>query len=386
MSRDWNLKNRLYSLLVPWFMDGSLSLVQTAMPILAVRLGATSLALGTISLVAQTVRLPICFTSGPVSERVGRKRLIVPAAAAITLSYILFARAQTITQLVVLYTLALASIGAFYPALQAMIGDVSRRGELTRNLGAFNIGWCVGGGLAALAARPAIERFGLRTSFYFATVWAIIALIVVLIWRKNGPAEVSEEDAAAFAEQDNPTLLVISRMGMFTGFFGYTMVRMLFPKLAISTLGWSDLSVAWSVAFLPVGQGSGMLATTAAPWWRGKLWPQIAAQSLLGVSGLIVALNSAPFVLGVAFFALGFAQSIAYTSALYQGLAARRNRGRSTGIHEGIVASGGITGSMVGGVIAQWLSPRAPYVALACVAAACLVATVVIVCRSAKQQ
>ncbi len=133
-------------------MDGSLSLVQTAMPLLAVRLGATAMTLGTISLAAQTVRLPICFTSGRISERVGRKTLIVPAACAITLAYVLFARAQSTAQIVLLYTLTLASIGAFYPSLQAMIGDVSGRGQLTKNLGAFNIGWCVGGGLAALAA------------------------------------------------------------------------------------------------------------------------------------------------------------------------------------------------------------------------------------------
>jgi MFS family permease len=372
------VKNRLYSLLVPWFMDGSLSLVQTAMPLLAVRLGADALALGTISLVAQCVRLPICFTSGPRSERVGRKTLIVPSAVAIIISYALFARAHSIAQIVLLYTLALASIGGFYPALQAMIGDVSRRGQLTRNLGAFNIGWCVGGGLAALAAKPIMAAFGLRNSFYFAMAWATLALVVVLIWRKDGPNEVSEEDRAAFAAQDNPALLIVSRMGMFTAFFGYTMVRMLFPKLAVSSLHWSDLEVAWSVAFLPVGQGVGMLATTATPWWRGAFWPQVGAQLLLGGSGVMVALYSSPTLLAAAFGALGFAQSITYTSALYQGLAARRNRGRNTGIHEGIVASGGITGSLAGGVVAQWLSPRAPYVVLTCAAAVCLITTATI--------
>lgn len=363
-------------------MDGSLSLVQTAMPLLAVRLGATAFTLGTISLVAQSVRLPICFTSGRISEKVGRKKLIVPAACAITLSYILFARAQSTTQLMLLYTLALASIGGFYPSLQAMIGDVSARGRLTKNLGAFNIGWCVGGGLAALSAGVVIS-FGLRNSFYVAAVWSVIATLLVISWRSERVGEASSEDAAAFAAQENGPLLVISRVGLFTAFFGYTMVRMLFPRLAITSLGWSETSVAWSVALLPVGQGIGMMTTTAAPWWRGKLWPQIGAQCLLLASGLTVASTSQPAVLAAAFFALGYAQSITYTAALYHGLSARKNRGKNTGIHEGIVASGGITGSLIGGVVAQWISPRAPYVVLACAAAACLVTTAVIYRRRA---
>lgn len=377
------MKNRLYSLLIPWFMDGSLSLAQTAMPLLAIQLGASSMTLGLISLVAQTVRLPICFTSGRISERVGRKKFMIPGACAITLSYILFARAQSNTQILLLYTLALAAIGGFYPSLQALIGDVSQRGQLTKNLGMFNIGWCVGGGIAALSA-GVIIGFGLRTSFYFAAAWSTIATLLVISWKSDRPREVTAEDAAAFAAQDYPGLLVISRLGMFTSFFGYTMVRMLFPKLAVSTLGWSDTTVAWTVAFLPIGQGTGMLITTVSPWWRGKLWPQAGAQALLLTSGLLVAATSNPAILCIAFLALGCAQSVTYTAALYHGLSARRDRGKNTGLHEGIVASGGITGSLIGGVVAQWISPRAPYIALGCMAAACLVTTVVYRSRIAR--
>lgn len=369
------MKNRLYSLLIPWFMDGSLSLVQTAMPLLAVRLGASAMMLGTISMVAQAFRLPVCLTSARASEKVGRKAMILPSAALMTLAYMLFANARSAGQMIPIYAVALVALGGFYPSLQALIGDVSARGQLTKNLGAFNIGWCVGGGIAALAAKLVIQQLGLRESFFIAAGLSLTAGLLVLSWRSGRAGEVSEEDAAVFAAQFNPTLLLIARMGLFTAFFGYTVVRMLFPKLAVEQLGWSEAEVAFSVAFLPIGQGSGMLLTTISPWWRGKLWPQAAAQIVILASGLTVTRASNASTLAVAFLLLGCSQSVTYTAALYHGLSARKERGKNTGTHEAIVAGGGITGSLVGGVVAQSLSPRAPYLALSCLALACLAAT-----------
>ena len=356
-------------------MDGSLSLAQTAMPILAVRLGATSIALGTISWVAQLVRLPICFTSGRLSERVGRKTLILPAAFAISCAYLLFARAQSTAHIMILYTVALAAIGAFYPALQALIGDVSRQGQLTRNLGAFNIGWCVGGGAAALAA-GALIKFGLGFAFHVAAASSFVAGVLVVAWgsgKSNGRDDANEPTAAP--TEDTGPLLLVSRLGLFTAFFGYATVRILFPKVAISTLGWSEQSVAWTVSALPVGQACGMLATTAAPWWRGKVWPQVAAQTAMLVCGATIWKASSPVILGPAFFGIGVSLSVAYTAALYHGLSSRVDKGKNAGIHEAVVAAAGITGSLLGGVLAQVVSPRAPYVALGCLAAACLVTT-----------
>jgi MFS family permease len=361
-------------------MDGALALVQTAMPLLALRLGATSMLLGTIGWVAQAIRLPVCLTAGHLSEKVGRTRIIVPAACVFVIGCILFGHARSNLQVIVLYAMVMTAIGWFYPPLQALIGDVSERGQLTKNLGAFNIGWCVGGAVMGVAARWMVGA-GLPVAFYAAAAAGVAALSLVLLWRRGtrGPvAHKPEEADQPAAPDDDGTLLLIARMGHFTGFFGYATIRILFPKLARSGLHWSETTIATAVAMVLVGQAAGILAANVSPWWRGKLWPQMMAQAVMLASGVVIALSASPIILGAAFLAVGGSLAIAYTAALYHGLSSRKDRGRNTGIHEALVAAGGISGCLIGGLVAQRISLTAPYHLLAGLAGSCLVVSAVL--------
>lgn len=370
------LKDRHYSLLVPWFMDGALAFMQTAVPLLALRFGASAILLGTIGWVAQAMRLPVCFTSGRLSEKVGRTKVIVPAALIFVCVCILFSFARSTNQIIILYAVAMAAIGGFYPPLQALVGDMSQRGQLTKNLGSFNIGWCVGGAVAAVAARWVIGA-SLVFAFYAAAVGGVIAAVFVLLWRRasNSREPVEQEEAAAVPAENSGPLLIIARMGHFTGFFGYAAIRILFPKVGVSALHWSESRVAAVISLVLVGQAIGILGTNISPWWRGKLWPQLAAQFGMLMCALVIVFSASPLVLGTAFFGYGVAMTVAYTAALYHGLSGRKDRGRNTGIHESLVAAGNIAGCLIGGLVADKISLAAPYVVVACLAGLCLITT-----------
>ena len=368
----------MYSLLVPGFMDGGIVFLQTAMPLLAVRLGASVMLLGTIGMVAQAVRLPICFTSGHLSERLGRAAICVPAACLCALGCGFLGLAKSNAQVMVLYTFAIASFGAFYPPLQAMIGDVSERGQLRKNLGMFNVGWCVGGAVTALGARWLIGA-GLASLFYVAAGMNLLAGMLVLTWRRGATRRPVASDAPESEPGDDyGSLLLVARMGHFISFYGYGTIRILFPKVAISQLHWSEATVATVVAQLLVGLGAGILVCNAAPWWRGKLWPLVMAQLVMCACAASVLWTRTPVLVGAAFFGFGVAQSTVYTSALYYGLSGRKDRGKNAGIHESLVAAGGISGCLFGGIVAQKIALSAPFGLLACLAGACVVATVVI--------
>lgn len=373
--REGSLRNRLYSFLIPWFSDGALALVQTAVPLIAIRFGASFMMLGIMGFVAQAVRMPICVTAGHLSEKTGRAAIIVPAAVTVAISSIGLALAHSNYQVIVLYSILLAAIGAFYPPLQALVGDVSKRGQLTKNLSMFNMGWCIGGAVMAIAARWLVPM-GLPSTLYVAAAGTFVAAGLVLTWRgkavdRSSPDEVT---ATAVPAIEPRNLLLIARMGHVLGFFSFSTVRMVFPKLGIE-LGWTEARVAGVVALLLWGQAVGMMLASASPWWRGKLWPQVMAQCLMLASGLAVALFSSPVLLGAAFFGVGASQSIAYTAALYHGLSARRSLGRNTGIHESLVAAGNISGSLLGGLAASLIAPRAPYVLIALLASVSLIST-----------
>jgi hypothetical protein len=125
-------------------------------------------------------------------------------------------------------------------------------------------------------------------------------------------------------------------------------VRMLFPKLGKTELLWSEPMIALVVSMMLVGEAVGIIGTSLHPWWRGKLWPQIASQSVILCGGIAAAFASSPVVFGAAFFLIGASITVPYTAALYYGISGEK-RGKNAGIHEGIVAAGGVIGCLTGG-------------------------------------
>jgi len=366
---------RAFSFAIPALMDGMIALVQVALPLLAMQFGASAWFLGLLGWTAPGLRLPVCFGAGMLSEKVRRTRVIIPAAVVAALACIGLARAGNNSHVLVMYILFMVAIGAFYPALQAFIGDRSPKGELRKNLSAFNAGWTIGGSVCGLAAG---YIFAVRRGLPF-EVGAFLAVAVILLvyaWSASSD-RISRAGLYANSIPSGPgpgPLLAIARMGHFLGFFAYAAARQLFPKLAVD-LGMRPGEIGLLVGTLLVGQALGIAVAGAGPWWRGKLWPQMLAQAMVLVSGLIVFAVSTRALFAAAFLIQGVGLGIAYTGALYYGLQARTNMGRNTGVHESLVAGGNIAGSLVGGATAEFISLRTPYMATAVLAGLLMLAS-----------
>lgn len=377
MSNNRGISTRAYSFLLSALMDGTLAMVQTCLPLLAIRFGAGAWFLGMLGWIPQAFRLPFCFTSGLLSDRIGRVRVLIPAAVIVLVTCILLAYARSNNQALIIYMLLMAAVGAYFPALQAFIGDHSPRGELRKNLTFFNLGWTVGSAVCGLAAG---FLFVIWTSLPFIIGASLIAILIFIImsWARK-PADMADNADAPVetASADSPgPLLFIARTGHFLGFFGYALVRNIFPKLGVD-LHISESSIGVLIAMMLVGEASGIFVAGMGPWWRGKLWPLILAQSMMLVSGLLIFKAGSPVAFGIAFFVHGLSLGIAYTGALYYGLQSRTNMGRNTGIHESLVASAIILGSLMGGTAGQFVSLRAPYIIFSMLALASMISCLI---------
>lgn len=361
-------RNQIYSFLIPSFMDGLLGLVQTAIPLLAMRLGASVFFLGMLGWIPQAVRLPLCMTSGMLSDKFGRVRVILASTVIAVLACIGLALAHTNLQVIVIYSFLMASVGAFYPSLQAFVGDRSVQGDLRRNLSAFNLGWTIGGAICATTAGFLLVA-GVSLPFVAGATMAMGVFLLVLSWSRSAataPAAVIE-DAVSHPVANSVQLLLIARVGHFLGFFGYGMVRNIFPKLAKS-LHMDEKVVGLVAGTIIVGEAVGMLISSSGPWWRGKLWPLILAQSMMVIAAYVIFIASSTYLLAGAIFFYGASMVITYTGALYYGLQSSERRGRNTAIHESLVAGSIIMGSLIGGTSAQLFSLRTPYIILSAIA------------------
>ncbi len=379
MDKSSSTRTRGFSFAIPALMDGCIGFVQTAVPLLAIRFGASPLFLGNMWSISQGARLPVCMTTGLLSEKVGRTRVIIPAAALATLTAIGLAFSANNAHIFVYYFFFMISVGAFYPSLQAFIGDNSAKGELRKNLSAFNIGWTIGGSACTLVAG---YLFAAHKAWPFA-VGALLAagsIWFVRAWSRmhvSGGAQENGEGIdpmllSSSTEGPGP-LLMIARSAHFVGFFGYSAIRSMFPKLGY-TLGYSDGAIGLLLGTMLVGQAVGIFIAGASPWWRGKLWPLVMALLMAIVSGLAIALVQSKALYAAAFLIQGISLGIAYTQALYYGLQARTKMGKNSGIHESLVAAGNISGGFVGGIAAQFISLRAPYAAFAVLSSLILIA------------
>jgi len=362
-------------MLAPWFADGALSMVFAAAPLLAQHQGVGVIFLSSMSVIAQTVRLPLCLIAGKLSERLGRKQVSITAAILTLIGCIGLATSQSAWTTCLFFALCVASMGAFYPPLQAFIGDVSGPGRLAKNLGAFNVGWCVGSAVAAqIAAR--LLKLGFAQTFLCSAVFIIIAMLVLVLWKKPKELTAAEVENVAPPKviPGNDIWLLIGRFGHFTGFFGYAAIRIIFPELG-KALHWTDPEKASITGFLLWGLGTGIFITGISPWWRGKIWPQLAAHAGMAASAVGMGIFQDKILLGASFLVFGTCMAICYTTAIYHGLAARSKMGRNMGIHEALVAAGQISGSIIGGIAAQQLGLRSPYFILAGVAACAMISS-----------
>lgn len=372
------IHTRIYSLLVPTCMDGMMGMVQTALPLLAISFGASAWFLGILGSIPQFLRLALCLLSGPISDRVGRMRLMLPAAVICMLVCTGFGFAGRKEELLVLYALLLGALGTFYPSFEAFIGDHSRQGELRKNLAWFNVGWSTGG---ALCATTAGFLFAESHAFPFLAA-ACLALVgggLVVHWSRMplvGHHADMEGEVSGKTNGGPGALLLIARTGHFLGFFGLSIMRNIFPKLA-SEMGMKVGTIGLITGMVLVGQGLGMFLSGIGPWWRGKLWVQVVAQLSMACAGLVVFGASSKPVLGAAMLLLGLMSGISCTGALYYGLQSRSKMGTNTGIYESLIAGAFILGSFLGGLMAQRVSIRSPYLMFACLSLLCATSSVI---------
>jgi MFS family permease len=373
MERLQAIRTRIYSFVIAACMDGMLGFVILATPLFAIRLGADAWQLGALGWVAQLIRVPFTLYSGRLSDRIGRTRVIYPSALIGLAGCVGLVLSTSYVQVLIWYTCVMIAMGGFYPALMAFIGDRSPQGELRRNLSFFNAGWASSCSVCGLAVGVMLPR-GVWTPFAAGAVLVGLAGLLVVVWSRlhctNAPAPAADTEPQPVPSSPG-VLLIIARIGLGLTVAGFAIVTSLFPKLG-SQLLMSESRISIVVGMLLIGQAAGILACSAGPWWRGKLWPHLASQGMSLAAGLVVVLTRSEILFGAAFLVLGVGIGITYSAALYYGLQARLEMGKNTGIHESMIAVASVVGNLVGGATAQAFSLRTPYLVLAALSGAAL--------------
>ena len=132
---------------------------------------------------------------GRVSDRIGRRAVLVPAMLALTLAVGLLSVVRSLPLVVVIGAIFGAGHGMLYPTMNAWVADWSSPKNIGRTQSLFSGSYSLGISSCAFFFGTIVERYGYPTMFSVASAVSVIGLAVFLTGPKDLPGEPTNEPA-----------------------------------------------------------------------------------------------------------------------------------------------------------------------------------------------
>lgn len=344
--------NRILLFLIPFFFESMVSYFIKGIPFLTIDLGGDQAQIGLISSIIIAAQLPLYFIMGFLTKKFGKYGVMSAGLFLMVVFSILTVFMKNIPLMAVIATICYLGHAIFYPALQALMGDLSDKERMSKDVGIYNMGWCFGASMVGLTSPYICDLFGIKFMFYSAGLCGILAsvfLIVNYIQTKNREiVKLEEENNDDNVPKNNDEYLIIGRLGMFLGYFTYTSLTLILPKILLD-LNWSESTILFVTGLFVVGQAIGIIGCAFLTFWKGRIFPQYIANIIFILSALLTIVAPIPWVLGTIYFITGLGMSMCYTMALFHAVSSHSSvRAKNTGMHEGVVASGMVGGTLIG--------------------------------------
>ena len=310
-----------------------------------------------------------CLASGRLADRFGRRRLALVACGLSCIWWVLVPFSPSWRPTLVLVSLIGASLALYWPALQAWLADavLDAGGNLTRAVGLFNIAWCLGV-IVGPVVTGSVWAHNWRLAFWIPA--CVLLLLTVILYRTPEKHHRTVHDREAMPSDLPPqatpktarVFLHLAWVGNFSVWFAGGTLLAFYPKLA-STLDISTATVGFCLAAFRTGQLLVSWSATSTQRWQYRLGPLLLANGA-GFCGLSIVFGAhRPVWFATGFCLLGACAGLTYASSLYYSLAGKvDDRGKNSGLHEAVLGSGGMLGPLLGGIAAQWIGLRAPFV------------------------
>lgn len=352
-------------------------IVMPILPLWAETFGASPTEIGLLSASYSLMQVIFAPLWGRLSDRVGRRPVILVTLAGSALSSLLIGVANSLLVLFVARILNGIS-GASYAAAQAYVADVTTREERARGMGmigaAFGLGFILGPAIGA--GLSAIDQ---SAPFYFAAGLAAVnfALAYARLPESRTPGTVTprvpriEQFRRAFASRDLGPLIGLS----FFATFAFVGMESTFALLGDRRFGYDavDMGLLFVVVGLAaaVSQGGLVGRLVAAHGER-----QVMMWGLTGTAaglGLMAAAQQL-WILLIALVLLGLASGLAFASlsALISHAAPEEEQGGILGLAASTSGIARIAGPITAGALFDYVAPGAPLAVGAVLMGLCL--------------
>lgn len=308
---------------------------------------------------------------GRLSDRIGRRPVLLFGLALTVISYIMFGMAHSLEMLIV--SRLLAGIGgANISAAQAYISDVTRPEERARGMGligaAFGLGFVFGPLIGGT-----LVGYGYSIPGFAAAILSAIALVVAFFalpesLKREGP-QATATTVSSFSLQQLFEALKRPRIGMllvlfFLITFGYANIYATFPMISTREFGYTEREVGYLFAFIGVigaiTQG-GLIRVLGGRFEERVLFLAGAVLTSIGLAAIPFAPDTWMLLLVLAVLSLGTGVMTPSCLSLISQHADERQQGGILGINQALGALGRVLGPIWGAFVFQALGTAWPF-------------------------
>lgn len=346
----------------PFGMDVVFSIYYLAAPLLLIDLKANPIQLGLVGTLASLVHMSMAHVMGRVSDRIGRRRLIIAAPLIFAASCLLMTQVREIWTILGLSVVNGFCLSIYWPSLQAWIADRQTGSGLARDIGSFNMSWT-----AATLVGPILSGFlySAYAGLPFLAAAGISLMLFLLVFstvHERGSSSIEQgERGDTETWRLHRSFLFVAWVANFASWFVMGNARFQFPKLA-RELDLPPHLIGLILGFLGLALFSGFFLLRKTDRWHFARNFLFGAQ-LLALAGLsLITVSKEALLFAVALIMIGLSCSVTYYSSLYYAVHLLKKKGKGSGLHESILGGGAVLGPILGGVAAQYAGLRSPYV------------------------
>ncbi len=267
----------------------SVTLTSSALVLFALDLDATIVDINLIRVVTIVIPLLLQLPMGVVSDRLGRRPLILMNQFTSLLSVAVRSLSQNPMHLIASSLIRGVGGGLFFPQLLSLIGDLTGAGERSTVINRFylvsSLGMMIGPGVASLL----LTRVSLRALFVIETGVRLFMAVVVIVWLRKVPeAQSVREPQEGYGENvrrllgRRNMLTVVEMAGCFT--FFRAVVATYTPIYARNVVGLSDSAI---VLFGTFNGAAVFLSRTSLDRFIGRIGHKRLLLSMLVVCCII---------------------------------------------------------------------------------------------------
>ncbi|NEO42036.1 MAG: MFS transporter [Moorea sp. SIOASIH] len=319
---------------------------------------------------------------GSLSDRVGRRPLLLLSLAGSAIAYLWFALANSLITLFLARALAGAMSYSIVIA-QAYVGDITTPENRSKGMGilgaALGLGFTLGPALSGVLVGLGGDNPNLRLPLFIAALFSFAAFL--LAWKflpvsqsKSAPSSHSKKPQSKaetfnlwLVIKENPIIAFLISLGFFLR-FGLFITQTILALWLNEIWGWSAEHTGYAFLLL------GLVTVVTQGILIGRIVKTLGEVNMLilGLGITVVAFVSFPlakhlYVLLFTLVLLGFGDSLFRPSlgSLLSQAAGTKYQGSVLGAAQSLTPLGAIAGPFVSGLLFEYVNPGAPFIASA---------------------